>query len=100
VKSRVRPFLLGVGVLWVASLGGQRLMAQQAPAEDGSATKDAPVAEKPDPLKRRLSDKQRFQQQKELRDELKGVYKKWFERGCALDHYRPGDAGVQASLER
>ena len=75
--SRVRPFLLGVGVLWVASMGGQRLMAQQAPPEDGSITKDAPVAEKPDPLKRRLSDKQRFQQQKELKDELKGVYKKW-----------------------
>jgi len=77
VISRVRPFLLGVGVLWVASMGGQRLMAQQAPPEDGSITKDAPVAEKPDPLKRRLSDKQRFQQQKELKDELKGVYKKW-----------------------
>jgi len=58
-------------------MGGQRLMAQQAPPEDGSITKDAPVAEKPDPLKRRLSDKQRFQQQKELKDELKGVYKKW-----------------------
>ncbi len=30
-----------------------------------------------DPLKRPLSDKDKFKQQKELRNELKGPYKKW-----------------------
>jgi GWxTD domain-containing protein len=30
-----------------------------------------------DPLKRQLSDKERFKQQKELKQELKGPYKKW-----------------------
>src|SRR5579883_2756125 len=30
-----------------------------------------------DPLKRQLSDKQRFKQQKELKQELKGPYRKW-----------------------
>ncbi|HTZ58915.1 MAG TPA: GWxTD domain-containing protein, partial [Acidobacteriaceae bacterium] len=32
-----------------------------------------------DPLKRPLSDKERFKQQKELRNELKGPYKRWLD---------------------
>jgi GWxTD domain-containing protein len=35
------------------------------------------TVEKPDPLKRPLSDKEKIAQQKALKDELKGVYKKW-----------------------
>ena len=38
-----------------------------APAQDSSQ----------DPLKRQLSDKEKFKQQKEVREELKGPYKKW-----------------------
>ena len=49
---------------------------QTAPATDG-VTKVAPTTEQPDPTKRRLSDKERFQQQKALKGELKGEYKKW-----------------------
>ncbi len=47
-----------------------------ASSADG-VTKTQPTEEKPDPLKRRLTDKERFQQQKALKGELHGVYKKW-----------------------
>ncbi len=49
-----------------------------APAADG-VTKGPVVVEHPDPLKTRISDKQRFAQQKHVRDELKGGYKKWLD---------------------
>lgn len=35
--------------------------------------------QEPDPLKRQLSDKKRFEAQKELRKELKGPYRKWLD---------------------
>jgi len=38
-----------------------------------------PVPEKPDPLKRRLSDGDQRQQQKDLSKEIKGEYKKWLD---------------------
>ncbi len=44
----------------------------QRPAADAS-TQDS----NQDPLKRQLSDKEKFKQQKEVREELKGPYKKW-----------------------
>ena len=49
---------------------------QAAPAADG-VIKAAPTTEQPDPTKRRLSDKEKFQQGKALKAELKGEYKKW-----------------------
>ncbi len=53
-------------------------VAQEAPVGDSSVTKSPSVAEKPDPTKRRLSDREKFHQQKELRAEIKeGPYKKW-----------------------
>ncbi|ADV82918.1 GWxTD domain-containing protein [Terriglobus saanensis] len=53
-------------------------VAQEAPVGDSSVTKTPSVAEKPDPTKRRLSDREKFHQQKELRAEIKeGPYKKW-----------------------
>lgn len=45
---------------------------QAAPASAGQSTDD-----QQDPLKRQLPDKERFKQQKELKQELKGEYKKW-----------------------
>ena len=58
--------------------GGNLLFAQeaQAPAADG-VVQGPPTSEKPDPLKRKLSDKEQFQQRKNLKQELKGPYKKW-----------------------
>jgi GWxTD domain-containing protein len=47
-----------------------------APSADG-VTKGPVVVERPDPLKTRMSDKQKFEQQKAVKKELKGGYKKW-----------------------
>ena len=81
-RAAVLSPLTLIAVMWI---GGQRLPAQttttpapaltQAPAD--AVVKAPATEEKPDPLKRRLSDKERFQQQKALRGELKGEYKKW-----------------------
>ncbi len=50
--------------------------AAAATSADG-VTKGPVVVERPDPLKTRMSDKQRFAQQKHVKEELKGGYKKW-----------------------
>jgi GWxTD domain-containing protein len=63
------PMLAGWGLLG----------AQQEAAPDG-VTQTAPAPEKPNPLKRRLSDRERIQQQKDLKQELHGVYKTWLEQ--------------------
>ncbi|AXC14522.1 hypothetical protein ACPOL_5270 [Acidisarcina polymorpha] len=93
--------------LWIAALGALLFsgvpfgVAQQpsTPPAAGGAS-NAPAASQPaaspdpklatrpadastpdsgqdDPLKRKLSDKERFKQQKDVREELKGPYKKW-----------------------
>ena len=70
-------FALLAALTLTSSLGVRGVLAQEtAPGADG-VTK-APVApEKPDPLKRRLSDKERFKQQHDIKQELKGSYKTW-----------------------
>ena len=45
----------------------------QRPAADAATAQDS----NQDPLNRQLSDKEKFKQQKEVREELKGPYKKW-----------------------
>jgi GWxTD domain-containing protein len=47
--------------------------------DNGGVTKTAPVPEKPDPLKRRLSDHEEQQRRQATKDELKGQYKKWLD---------------------
>ena len=42
-------------------------------------TQTPPVTEKPDPLKRRLSDREKFEQQKAPEGRAAGVYKKWLD---------------------
>jgi GWxTD domain-containing protein len=63
------PMLVG----WVPAQG------QEATTPDG-VTQTPPVQEKPNPLKRRLSDREKIQQQKDLRGELHGVYKTWLDQ--------------------
>ncbi len=67
-------------LMLVASLSlldaGSRLHAQATP-DSGGVTKDQPVEEKPDPLKRRLSDHEEFQRRKSIRNELSPEDKKW-----------------------
>jgi GWxTD domain-containing protein len=53
--------------------------AVQTPQDNGGVTKTAPVAEKPDPLKRRLSDREERERRKATGIELKGEYKKWLD---------------------
>ena len=53
---------------------------QSAPAAGGDAVQQpAPDPSAQDPLQRPLSDKEKFKQQHELRQELKGPYKKWLD---------------------
>ena len=52
----------------------------QTTSDDGSVTKVPSQEERPDPLKRAPSDKERMQQQKKLKQELKGSYKKWVDQ--------------------
>lgn len=71
--------LLLVALMFPVMGGWASLQAQRVPAPDG-VTQTPPVVEKPNPLKRRLSDRERFQQQKDLKAELHGVYKTWLEQ--------------------
>jgi GWxTD domain-containing protein len=52
---------------------------QESATPDG-VTQTQPAPEKPNPLKRRLTDREKFQQQKDLKQELHGVYKTWLEQ--------------------
>ncbi len=51
----------------------------QSTQDNGGVTKTPPVAEKPDPLKRRLSDREEKERRKATVQELKGQYKKWLD---------------------
>jgi GWxTD domain-containing protein len=70
-------------LVFMAMMGVSALPAQDAssalPSVDGTTTTPSNV-EKPDPLKRQLTDKEKRAQQKELRGELHGVYKKWLDQ--------------------
>lgn len=48
--------------------------------DDGTVTRTAPIQEKPDPLKRRLSDREERERIKSTKAELKGEYKKWLDQ--------------------
>ncbi|NYF80313.1 GWxTD domain-containing protein [Granulicella arctica] len=74
-----RNFLSAAVVLTVM-MGGSLLYGQEVPAVAPTAdgvVQSPPTTEKPDPLKRPLSDKEQIKQRKEVRKELKGPYKKW-----------------------
>jgi GWxTD domain-containing protein len=71
--------LILVALLFPILAGWGPARGQESKAPDG-VTQTPPVVEKPNPLKRRLSDRERIQQQKELKNELHGVYKTWLEQ--------------------
>jgi GWxTD domain-containing protein len=60
-------------------LAGWGLARGQEAAAPTGVTQTTPTVEKPNPLKRRLGDRERIQQQKDLRQELHGDYKKWLD---------------------
>jgi GWxTD domain-containing protein len=64
----------------------------QTPSSTG-VSQAPPTEEKPDPLKRRLTDKEKIQQQKAIKGELHGVYKKWVDEDV---HWIITDQELQA----
>ena len=79
LRGAVVALLAGFATIAVA------VHAQTAPAAtdpNGKVIKGTPAEEKPDPTKRRLSDREQVQQQKYLRSELKGdsPWKKWLDQ--------------------
>jgi GWxTD domain-containing protein len=75
-----RRLVSGTTLFLLILMGGRLLTAQETPsdsAQTDGVTRGPVTVEKPDPLKRPLSDKERRDQQKALKAELKGVYKKW-----------------------
>ncbi len=83
-KCATVVFLAGL-VAGATVVRAQAAGQPQAPAmEDpsGKVVKSQPADEKPDPTKRRLSDREQVQQQKYLRSELKGdsPWKKWLDQ--------------------
>jgi GWxTD domain-containing protein len=75
-----RRFVSGTAFLFLLLVGGRVVTAQTTPAsaaQPDGVKKGPPITEQPDPSKRPLSDKEKIAQQKALRQELKGVYKKW-----------------------
>jgi GWxTD domain-containing protein len=67
----------GTAFLFLLMMGVRILPAQETPAQPDGVTKGPVTVEKPDPLKRPLSDKEKIAQQKAIKQELKGEYKKW-----------------------
>ncbi|HEX5285234.1 MAG TPA: GWxTD domain-containing protein [Bryocella sp.] len=79
---RLRVLFTGITALTLAGWGpGVRAQATDTTAtqavQDGGVVKSQPQEEKPDPLKRRLSDSQERARKKAVIGELKGQYKTW-----------------------
>ena len=88
MKTSLSRFVLPGLAILALSCASAEVLAQTTPADaagaqtvqdNGSVTKTPPVAEKPDPLKRRLSDHDERERRKATKEELKGPYKKWLD---------------------
>jgi GWxTD domain-containing protein len=86
--SSFRLRVFRVALLGAAACLPLYAQSSASPAAQGQATlngstpaaqNDQNAAPSQDPLSRPLSDRERFQQQKELKTELKGSYKKWLD---------------------
>jgi GWxTD domain-containing protein len=75
-----RRFVSGTAFLFLLLMGVRVVTAQEtpaSPAQTDGVKKGPPITEQPDPMKRPLSDKEKRDQRRELKKELKGVYAKW-----------------------
>jgi len=83
---RLRVLFTGITALTLAGWGlgafAQATDSNTTPAaqNNGGVVKTQPQEEKPDPLKRRLSDSQERQRRKAVTTELKGQYKTWLDQ--------------------
>src|SRR5258707_9288723 len=78
-----RRFVSGTAFLFLLLMGVRVMAAQETPASPAQAdgvTRGPVTVEKPDPLKRPLTDKEKRDQRRELKKELKGVYAKWVDQ--------------------
>jgi GWxTD domain-containing protein len=71
---------LGCGLAFVSPLG---LRAQQSANQPAQAQPASGEDDQADPLNRPRSDKERFEAQKAVRQELKGAYKTWLDQDVA-----------------
>jgi GWxTD domain-containing protein len=76
VRPQIYSFLL-LPFLSLAAVSAHGQDTTTTPPPASGVAKGPVVVEHPDPLKTRISDKKRFEQQKSLKAELKGGYKKW-----------------------
>jgi GWxTD domain-containing protein len=75
---RVHSALFLLLSLGLPSMAVAQTASQTSTPASSNATQDGQsTPSNQDPLKRPLNDKEKFKQQKELRNELKGPYKKW-----------------------
>jgi len=76
-----RNWVVSASALAFISVAGVVAAQSQSATAPGAAVSTAPPAasQQYDPLKRPLSDHEKVQQQKELKHELKGEYKKWLD---------------------
>src|SRR5580700_6263832 len=75
-----RRSVSGMAFLFLLMMGVRVAAAQQTTggsAEPDGVTKGPTITEQPDPLKRPVTDQEKIAQQKAVKQELKGVYKKW-----------------------
>ncbi len=72
-------FLLS-GVLILALPSANVSLYAQLPQDSGGVVKTAPVEERPDPMKRRLSDREEKQRRSSAKAELRGEYKQWLDQ--------------------
>ena len=82
---RLRVLVTGFIAFTLAGWGmGARAQATDTTAtpaaQDNGVVKSQPQEEKPDPLKRRLSDSQERQRKKDVTRELKGTYRTWLDQ--------------------
>ena len=80
-----RRLASGMALMFLLTMG-VRVLAAQSPAtspQTDGVTKGPSITEQPDPLKRPVTDKEKIAQQKALRQELKGEYKKWVSEDVA-----------------
>jgi GWxTD domain-containing protein len=74
-----RRLVSGTALFFLLVMGAQFAGAQTptSAAQPDGVTKGPSITEQPDPMKRPLSDKEKISQQKAVKQELKGEYKKW-----------------------
>jgi len=78
-----RRFLITAVSCGVIAFPATRILAQQSSAAQASQQQAAPAQgqdQEPDPLKRQMTDTERYKAQKALRQELKGPYKTWLDQ--------------------